>query len=177
MAPRSFDHPPVRPHNELPRHFWNNSYGDDVCTLQGYLAHKKTLNPLGPPKVPRHRATVGSYGGGGSYARGTPVFTCAFLLTDPHHLNYAFSSALLCTTFCRVPGSASANKGSLKAKPEQLPIELTEPAFALVNRMAPRSFNRMAPRSFDHPPVRQITRRAPSCSSKVNRPSAINFKA
>ena len=28
--------------------------------IQGYLAHKKTLTPLGPPKDPRHRPTVGS---------------------------------------------------------------------------------------------------------------------
>ena len=31
--------------------------------------------PLGPPYVPRHRATAGSYGGGGSYGRGTPKKT------------------------------------------------------------------------------------------------------
>ena len=28
--------------------------------LQGYLAHKKTLTPLGPPWDPGHRPTVGS---------------------------------------------------------------------------------------------------------------------
>ena len=28
--------------------------------VQGYLAHKKTLTPLGPPLDPRHRPTVGS---------------------------------------------------------------------------------------------------------------------
>jgi len=28
--------------------------------VQGYLAHKKTPNPLGPPEGPRHRPTVGS---------------------------------------------------------------------------------------------------------------------
>ena len=31
--------------------------------LQGYLAHKKTTIPLGPHKDPKHRPTVGSYGG------------------------------------------------------------------------------------------------------------------
>ena len=31
--------------------------------LQGYLAHKKTPHPLGPPQDPRHRLTVGSCGG------------------------------------------------------------------------------------------------------------------
>ena len=31
--------------------------------VQGYLAHKKTPTPLGPPQDPRHRPTVGSYGG------------------------------------------------------------------------------------------------------------------
>jgi len=41
--------------------------------VQGYLAHTKPPPPLGPPEGPRHRPTVGSYGGGGSYERGTPV--------------------------------------------------------------------------------------------------------
>ena len=40
---------------------------------QGYLVHKKSPSPLGPPQVPRLRATVGSYGGAISYERGTPV--------------------------------------------------------------------------------------------------------
>ena len=31
-----------------------------VITMQGYLAHKKTPTPLGPPKDPRHRPAVGS---------------------------------------------------------------------------------------------------------------------
>jgi len=42
-------------------------------SLQGYLAHKKTPTPLGPPYDPRHRPTVGSSGGAFSYERGTPV--------------------------------------------------------------------------------------------------------
>ena len=42
-------------------------------TLQGYLAHKKTPTPPGPPKDPRHRPTVGSEGGAFPYERGTPV--------------------------------------------------------------------------------------------------------
>ena len=33
----------------------------------------RTPTPLGSPQVPRHRAAVGSYGGGVSYERGTPV--------------------------------------------------------------------------------------------------------
>ena len=41
--------------------------------LQGYLAHKTPPPAVGPPKVPRHKATVGSYEGGVSYERGTPV--------------------------------------------------------------------------------------------------------
>ena len=41
--------------------------------VQGYLAHKKTPPSLGPPQDPRHRPTVGSYGGAFSYERGTPV--------------------------------------------------------------------------------------------------------
>jgi len=42
-------------------------------TVQGYLAHKKTPPPLGPPYDPRHDYTVGSYGVAVSYERGTPV--------------------------------------------------------------------------------------------------------
>ena len=34
---------------------------------------QETPNPLESPDVPRHRATVGSYGVGGGYERGTPV--------------------------------------------------------------------------------------------------------
>ena len=40
--------------------------------LPGYLAHK-TPPPEGSPEVPRHGATVGSYGGVASYERGTHV--------------------------------------------------------------------------------------------------------
>ena len=36
--------------------------------------------PLGSPWVPLHRATVGSYGGGTSYGRGTPVQVPGMLL-------------------------------------------------------------------------------------------------
>ena len=41
--------------------------------LQGHLAHKTPPPPLGPPWEPRHGPTVGSYGVGVSYERGTPV--------------------------------------------------------------------------------------------------------
>ena len=45
-----------------------------IYSVQGYLAHKKTPNPLGPPLDPRHRPVDGKVlGGGGSYERGTPV--------------------------------------------------------------------------------------------------------
>ena len=37
----------------------------------------ETPTPLRAPWVPRHRATEGSYGGGGSYERGIPVGTWA----------------------------------------------------------------------------------------------------
>ena len=40
-------------------------------SLQGYLAHKKTLTPLGPPYDPTHRPTVGSYEGLFCYERGS----------------------------------------------------------------------------------------------------------
>jgi hypothetical protein len=42
-------------------------------TTQGYLAHKKTQLPLGPPQEPRHGRTVGSYRVAVSYERGSPV--------------------------------------------------------------------------------------------------------
>ena len=41
--------------------------------VQGYLAHVKTLTPLGPPSDPRHRPTVGSKGDAFSHERGTPA--------------------------------------------------------------------------------------------------------
>ena len=44
--------------------------------VHGYLAHKKTPTPLGPPQDPRHGPTVESYGVAVSYKRGTPAFTC-----------------------------------------------------------------------------------------------------
>ena len=46
-------------------------------------------NSLGLPQVPRHRATVGSYGGGVSYERGTPV---------PHGGLRTFHQKSTCTT-------------------------------------------------------------------------------
>ena len=42
-------------------------------SLQGYLARKKTLTPLGPPQGPRHGPTVGSWEAAVSYQRGAPV--------------------------------------------------------------------------------------------------------
>ena len=39
----------------------------------GVPRSSETPTPLGSPKVPRCRAAVGSFGGGGSYERGTPV--------------------------------------------------------------------------------------------------------
>jgi hypothetical protein len=41
--------------------------------LQGYLAHKKKLPPLGPLHGPRHGPTAWSQGEAVSYERGTPV--------------------------------------------------------------------------------------------------------
>ena len=38
--------------------------------LQGFLAHKQTTSPLGPPSGPRHGPAVGSQGGAFSYERG-----------------------------------------------------------------------------------------------------------
>ena len=42
-------------------------------TLQGYLAHKKTHPPLGPPEAPEHRPTVGALEGAISCKLGTPL--------------------------------------------------------------------------------------------------------
>ena len=41
--------------------------------IQGYVAHKKTSTPLGPPYNTTHRPTVGSCGVGGCYKLGNPV--------------------------------------------------------------------------------------------------------
>ena len=46
---------------------------DPTVSLQGYLAHEKTLTPLGPPYDPRYSPTVGSWEGGVFDWRGTPV--------------------------------------------------------------------------------------------------------
>ena len=43
--------------------------------LQGHLAHKKQLPPLGPPQGRKHSSTVGSQGGTVSCERGIPVLT------------------------------------------------------------------------------------------------------
>jgi hypothetical protein len=40
----------------MSRHKWP---GTSQAGLQGYLAHKKPPTPLGPPKGPRHKSTVG----------------------------------------------------------------------------------------------------------------------
>ena len=50
-----------------------HAFENDSRTLQGYLAHKKTPTPLGPPWDPRHGATIGFYEKAFSYERGTPV--------------------------------------------------------------------------------------------------------
>ena len=49
----------------------------ELKDLQGYLAHKKTPTPLGPPEDPGPRPAVGSQSVTVSYERGTSVM-------DPH---------------------------------------------------------------------------------------------
>ena len=49
------------------------AWGAERNALRGYLAHKKTPKPLGPPCDPRHGPTVLSWEGALSYERGTPV--------------------------------------------------------------------------------------------------------
>ena len=46
-------HPPCLPTHE-------HQYITLSFKIQGYLAHKKTPTPVGPPSDPRHRPTVGS---------------------------------------------------------------------------------------------------------------------
>jgi len=48
---------------------WGGSFGQHSgkVVIQGYLAQKKLPPPLGTPQAHRHRAIVGSYGGGVSY--------------------------------------------------------------------------------------------------------------
>ena len=48
-------------------------YSLSVECVQGYLAHKKTLTPLGLPQGPRQRPTVGSYEEVVSFERGAPA--------------------------------------------------------------------------------------------------------
>ena len=59
--------------------------------VPGYLAHKKQPPPLGPPYDPMYSPTAGSYEGGVSYERGTPVFVkrrekASSLHERAHHL-------------------------------------------------------------------------------------------
>ena len=54
-------------------------------TIQGYLAHKKTPTPLGPPQDPMHSPTVGSCGGAVSYERGTTVWSVIQPQDQPSH--------------------------------------------------------------------------------------------
>ena len=49
-----------------------------IVRVQGYLVHKKTPTPLGPPQDPAHGPTGGSQEGAFSYDRGTPVL-CTFI--------------------------------------------------------------------------------------------------
>ena len=60
--------------------FWNNlshvttqDSGGIGNAIQGYLAHKKSLTPQGPPWAPWQRTTVGSYGEAFSYELFTPA--------------------------------------------------------------------------------------------------------
>ena len=41
--------------------------------IRGFLAHKKTPTPLGPPQGPNHSPTVGTYRAAVCYEQGTPV--------------------------------------------------------------------------------------------------------
>ena len=54
--------------------YWLPPYGTAYHrALQGYLVHKKSPNPIGPPYGRGHGPTVGSYGVAVSYKRRTPV--------------------------------------------------------------------------------------------------------
>jgi len=48
-----------------------------MLLVQGYLTDKNSPTPLGPPQVPRHRATVVSYGGGVFLISEVPLYGCA----------------------------------------------------------------------------------------------------
>ena len=57
-----------------PLHVWTQILEGLECLDTGPAeVPRETPTPPGSPQVPRHRATVGSYGGGVSYERGTPV--------------------------------------------------------------------------------------------------------
>ena len=62
-----------RPRSQVPIDFMAKTEQLRFQVLQGNLANKKLPTPLGSPWVPRYRATVGSYGEGGSYERGIPA--------------------------------------------------------------------------------------------------------
>ena len=56
-------------------------------TLQGYLAQKKQLPPLGPSQGHRHSPTLGSKGGVVSYERGTPCNPSTPTQVPPSYVN------------------------------------------------------------------------------------------
>ena len=56
------------------------------CSVQGYLAHKKTPTPLGPPWGSRHHPTVGSQGWVQRPGPGTGDAACKVMVTGHSRL-------------------------------------------------------------------------------------------
>ena len=58
------------------------------CSGAGVPRSEETPSPLGSPQVPGHRATVRSYGGGGSKERGIPVADVSEGCSSEHCLHH-----------------------------------------------------------------------------------------
>ena len=72
-----------KPNPQTPNRRAEKGSGLGLRVVQGYLVPMKQPPTLGSPQVPRHEATVGSYGGGGYYERGTPVGRAACRTVRP----------------------------------------------------------------------------------------------
>ena len=77
--------------------------------VHGYLTHKKTTPPIGPPWDYRHASTVGSYGETLSCERGTPVIQSS----HSHSLATLASFTLTCASEC----GSGVGRRNLASKP------------------------------------------------------------
>ena len=101
------------------------SGGGQSVSLQGYLARKKTPTLLGPPQHPRHRPTVGFWGGAFSFKRGIPVTQKDATSKENEANCEAKEREATCTKkklYILMPTAAVSNK-LLKCKPNRKHVQ------------------------------------------------------